>query len=414
MLFVAAIGAAQKFQPAAIVFKGVEDFSNQDLMDAAGLKLGMALSADDINAHAKQLMSSAMFESLGFRTDDNKLIIELVPSKTVYPLKIGNLPLVGDAALDARLHTVCPLYHGKVPGEGGLLDDVKRALGSILAEQKITATLTATPEADLKTNTVSAIRIDLSSPPVIVGEIKEDVGSNTLDLAAQKILAQQTGSPFDAEGTAARVEVDLKNHYFGLGYLEAEIHASPHLPAMVTATAIRMPMTLSISTGPIYRLAAIQLAPDVLVTQADFDHQSQIHPGDIADAPHVRGNWEYLVRQYHNRGFMQAKLVTTPSFDRDKGTVTYAVTMDSGPQYSMGKLSIDNVTDELAAAIQSHWKMAAGTVFDEHAIMEFFATGDKDPALAHTFASANCKYTLNLNDDHTVDVVLRLEQKAHL
>ena len=78
MLFIAAMATAQKFQPAAIVFKGAEGFSDQDLMDAAGLKLGMALSPDDINAHAKQLMGSEMFESLGFRTEDNKLIIELV------------------------------------------------------------------------------------------------------------------------------------------------------------------------------------------------------------------------------------------------------------------------------------------------------------------------------------------------
>jgi len=74
----ATAATAQTFEPAAIEFKGADDFTNQELMDAAGLKLGMALSSDDVNAHAKQLMSSGMFESLGFRTDGDTLIIELV------------------------------------------------------------------------------------------------------------------------------------------------------------------------------------------------------------------------------------------------------------------------------------------------------------------------------------------------
>jgi len=80
--------------------------------------------------------------------------------------------------------------------------------------------------------------------------------------------------------------------------------------------------------------------------------------------------------------------------------------------YSMGKLSLENVTDELAAQMLKQWKMAAGAVFDESAITDFFATGNEDPSLARTFAMSNCTYALKLNDDQTVDVVLKLEKKA--
>ncbi len=412
VMLLAATATAQKFQPAAIEFKGAEDFSNQELMDAAGLKLGMALSSDDVNAHAKQLMSSGMFANLEFKTDGDKLIINLTPVTELLPVKLGNLPLEAGDALDKRLHAICPLYHGKIPSEGGLTDDVKKAMETMLAEQKIKATVTATPQTAAGPNAVTAMRMDIAAPPVLVGDFKEDVGSNTLDEPAQRMLAQQTGSPFDAEGTVAQVEADLRLHYLNLGYLEAEIHAKPRLPATATATDIRVPFMLSVSTGPMYRLAGVQLAPEVVVTQAEFDHQSHIHPGDIADAPHVRANWEYITRQYHNRGMMKANVNPTPTFDHDKGTVSYAVTVDPGPVYSMGKLSLENVTDELSAEMLKQWKMAAGSVFDEGAIMTFFATGDEDPSLARTFALSNCTYALKLNDDQTVDVVLKLEKKV--
>ena len=107
-MLVAASATAQNFQPAAIVFKGADDFTNQELMDAAGLKLGMALSSDDVNAHAKQLMSSGMFESLGFRTEGDKLLIDLVPITQVFPVKIGNLPLESGPALTSASTTPAP------------------------------------------------------------------------------------------------------------------------------------------------------------------------------------------------------------------------------------------------------------------------------------------------------------------
>ena len=72
--------------------------------------------------------------------------------------------------------------------------------------------------------------MDIASPPVLIGDFKEDVGSNTLDEAAQRILSQQTGSPFDTEGTPIQVEAALKTHYFDLGYLEADIQPGRDSP----------------------------------------------------------------------------------------------------------------------------------------------------------------------------------------
>jgi hypothetical protein len=56
--------------------------------------------------------------------------------------------------------------------------------------------------------------------------------------------------------------------------------------------------------------------------------------------------------------------------------------------------------------------MPAGVVFNESAVLNFFAIGDANPQLKRLFASVNCKYVLSLNDDsHTVNVVLRLDKR---
>jgi hypothetical protein len=78
----------------------------------------------------------------------------------------------------------------------------------------------------------------------------------------------------------------------------------------------------------------------------------------------------------------------------------------------MGALKIENVSDELRAAMLATWKMPAGAVLNEGAISAFFNIGDANPTLARIYSSVNCKYVITLNDENsTADVVLRLEKK---
>ncbi len=58
-------------------------------------------------------------------------------------------------------------------------------------------------------------------------------------------------------------------------------------------------------------------------------------------------------------------------------------------------------------------RMGMGVVdFDESEVISYYTMQDAHSALGRTFASANCKYLLTLNDDtHTVDVTLRVEKR---
>ena len=79
----------------------------------------------------------------------------------------------------------------------------------------------------------------------------------------------------------------------------------------------------------------------------------------------------------------------------------------------MGVLRIDNVSDDLRAAmLAALGRCRPGSVFNESAATNFFTIGDINPALKRVFASASCKYFFTLNDEnHTVDVVLKLEKR---
>jgi hypothetical protein len=79
----------------------------------------------------------------------------------------------------------------------------------------------------------------------------------------------------------------------------------------------------------------------------------------------------------------------------------------------MGKLTIENVSDDLRALMLKAWKMPEGAVFNEGAVLGFFATHDVNPQLERIFAAVNLKYTLRVNDDtRTVDTTIRLEKRT--
>lgn len=403
--------SAQKFQPKTIQFKGDPEYSDQELLAAAGLKKGVVLDFAGMKEYSKKLMASGVFSMLSFQFNGADLVFTISPADQLFPIRLVNLPLTSGRDLDAALHQRLPLYHGKVPAADGLNEQVRQALEEMLAARGIQATVTMTPYTDEALQQVTAMNYAISTPPVLVGAIQPDAASPALDAGAQGILSGLTGSSYDVEGSPSQIETELGEYYREQGYVAAEVHAVPSGSPVVTANDIHIPFQVSVAPGQIYKIAQIQLAPGLLISQADFDRQAGIQPGTVATGKYVRGNWEFIAHQYHDKGYMKAVVHPTPSLDRAKGTVSYTVTVDPGPMYTMGRLTIENVSDDLQARMIAAWKLDAGAPFNEGAIPSYFMN-NSDPGLRRLFASVNCKYTLVLIDSiHRVNVTLRLERK---
>jgi outer membrane protein assembly factor BamA len=406
----ATLSIAQTYHPQNIRFVGVSNDTQEELLTAYGLKPGNAVTLPEIKAHGQKLMDTGMFSALSYTFDSQNLVYHLTPASTLYPIQLTNLPLTAGKELDAKIHALVPLYHGKVPGEGGVNEQVRAALEQILAAQGLKATVQAMASVSLSNAQETAISYSIVSPDVLVGEIAPEDSSLTPE--AKAILAKIAGTPYDQQGSPHTISTYLENYYHDRGYWKAAIHAAPQGAPASTAEAIHIPFVVFIKPGQLYRFAKVQLSPDLLVTQAAFDKQAALHPGDVADHEHIIENWQYIARQYHNHGYAKAEVHPQPSYDDATATVSYQVSVDPGPIYTMGKLTIENVSDDLRAAILAAWKVKPGETFNEGAILGFLATHDVNPALERVFASVRAKYTLHLNDaERTVDVALRLEKR---
>ena len=411
LVFTAVSVHAQKFVPKSIQFNGDSEYSNDELLAASGLKKGESLTYAQMNDVSKSLMDTGMFKSLAFKFDGQDLVFQLTPADQILPIHLSNLPLALGPQLDAKLRQQYSLYHGKLPSEGRLTESVRAMLEQMLAAQGIKATVLASPVADPKSSKITAVSFSITNPPVLVGDISPE-SSAPLDPKVRPILARLSGSSYDSDGSPEQIATNIRLYYEEQGYLDAIVHANPAAVPTISSDAIRIPFSVSATPGIRYKVTGIQLAPGLVVSQADFDRQSHIHAGDPADGEHIRANWLYLERQYHNHGFIKAKVNATPSFDRTNGTVSYIATVDPGPAYNMGTLSIENVSDDLRTMMLAAWKMPAGAVFNEGSILGFFATYNVNPKLERIFSTVDVKYSMRPNDEtRTVDLTLRLERK---
>jgi outer membrane protein assembly factor BamA len=401
---------APTYYPRNIQFKGVPDYTREELLAAAHLKSEDELTVPEMSARGKLLMETGLFSKLTYTFDGINLIFHIEPSHDLLPVKIVNLPLPTGKELDAQLHERLPLYRGVVPGDGGLCEQVRAALEQMLAERGLKATVQNEALAGVGPDKTPTMNFSIADQAVKVGEIRIDgVDASSLDEKFRKDIEKIKGAAYDTTTTPVQIAAAVANYYHGKAYVDAAIQVHALAPA-TDAEGIRVPFEAVVTSGKTYTLGGIELAPKLLLTQAEFDKAAALKPGDPADFRHVQGSLNYLELQYHNHGLVAAKIHAVPTLDRAKAIVHYRVTVDPGPVYTMGKLRLPNSSEELHNQLLAVWKLQPGTVFREDAIMEFFGTTDE--ALNHLFATANCRYVLTLNDeDRTVDVLIRLEPK---
>jgi outer membrane protein assembly factor BamA len=412
LLFSCTVMQAQTYQPKTIQFKGDTDYSNEELLSASGLKSGTALTVAEMNEHTKQLMDIGVFQDISFSFNGQDLTFQIIPAAVLVPPRFENLPLDTGKALDDRLRARFPLYRGKLPADGTLLDSVRKELDDELKAEGIDATLLVSPYTDLKTDKIIAISFTITIPEIRVGEVQIEGASPALAAEAARAVTHLAGSAYSNEGSISQIETALTNFYAERGYLEIAAHAAIKGSITADAQGAHVPFTATVTERTQFKLASIKLAPGLIVSQGDFDKQSGLHPGDIVSLTKLRAEWEFVGRQYHNKGMVRARILPTATLNLTDATAAYTVDAEPGPVYTMGTLTVENVTDDLRAAIIQAFPVHAGATFDEGAIASMTAIHDADSALERVFANNNLRYVLKLHDDtHIVDLVLSLERK---
>ena len=95
--------------------------------------------------------------------------------------------------------------------------------------------------------------------------------------------------------------------------------------------------------------------------------------GDIADGMQIESAWDRAREEYARRGYLEAKLDPTATYDEQAHTVSYSVSIQEGREYHFGKMILTGISPAAERKLHAAWPFAPGDVFDKVKFEELLA-----------------------------------------
>ncbi|MDR3797325.1 MAG: hypothetical protein P4K93_04200 [Terracidiphilus sp.] len=402
---------SQKFLPKAIKFQGDSEYSDAELLAAAGLKKGVVLGYTEMQDYSKRLLATGAFSTVAFKFDGQDLIFLLTPSPDLLPVRLENLPLKPGTDLDAKLHAQIPLYHGKVPADGGLNDDVRTALEKMLVDEGLQAAVVATTAADQFTHKVVAVSYSISAPQVTVSVAHLDGVSEAFGTRVWAVLNEAVKNPFSTMDSTSNIERAVEQFYTDQGYAAAKVQVTRSGDPTTTPEAIVVPFAVQVVEGRVYTIASVHLPAESLVTQEEIEKLLNT-PSPQPMGVKVRSVWILIQSRYQAKGYLDCKVTPYASLNDADATVSYNVDIDPGAVYHLAFVKFEGVSDDLRNRLIHYWEMMPGDPFDKSYAAGFiYKVQQQDPDLRRSLAGVKIKFDVTANPNtHDVNLVIRLER----
>ncbi|MGA2535690.1 MAG: hypothetical protein ABSF53_06745 [Terracidiphilus sp.] len=397
--------AQKKAPPKAIRFQGAPQYTQEELLAAAGLKPDTRLNAGEVKAHARQLTDTGLFKEVKFTSDSKTLLFTLVPSGQLYPMHLENVPVTPGNELDAKLHERFPLYHGLLPASGSMVEGICQTLEEMLAAKSVKAKVKAALTSDLGPKKLTAMNFTVVSPAVHIGGIQLAGVSPAMQAKASLLASGQTGNSFDTENTTIGFRRVFEDLYHDEGYAAAEVDVAQVDPFVVSDQSVDIPYTITIKEGGIYKLGTIDYPAGALVARADVEKILSKSPKGSGRPLNL-----FLLAvcdAYHAIGYLDCSVVPHPSFNEAAHIVNYSLEIAPGSQYRLGSVKFDGAPEAMAAKLKVVWKMAPGGVFDESYLSNFAAMAQKkDKSLTKWMQTVITTYDAKVDPDtHQVNCI---------
>lgn len=409
--FFTTTAAAQKFKPKSIVFEGAPEYTTEELLAAAGLTPGAVLDSSDMKAHAKLLMDSGAFSGLNYTFDGETLKFMLEPIATMYDVRWGNIPFaITEKDLNA-IRARSPLFHGKLPFEGTMLEAAKDVIKSDFAARGVHVEVTSVIYGGTDPHGASSLTIEVNSPAVVVGDLHIEGVSTSLAEDLKKQIQGWHGAPFHADSSGITMKQTLESFYADRGYPAAKVDVKQADEPVFAPANIQVPFTIHVDEGRLYTLGKINLAAGIQMTPEEMNKAMELKAGQQPKSDNLRRLSVTLANLCMDQGYMNCKVTPKATLDDANATVNYEMEVDTGPKFYMGDVDFQGFSEDMTGALLANWKLQTGMPFNMHYATNYLAQFlGKNPRFLPQQNGARLNFYLNTNNKtHVVSVTFKRE-----
>jgi hypothetical protein len=363
--------------PAAMIgelhFSGSKHYSEAQLSTASGLKLGDAVTADQLQAVADAFSRLGLFTSATFRyaSHGNKLTVQFeFADAPAYPVSFDDFPWFTDDEINTAIRSAVPLFDGTSPPDGVMPDLIAGVISKLLATRGISGTvqhmLLDQALGDSPEGGNQMVQFSVEGQPITIGSLEYGDPLAQQSEPLKDRTGDLLGKPYSRLAVAIFESEQIRPLYLAAGHLKvkfgepaARLTGDPTQPLPA-----QLPLLLPIIPGPVYTLSGVTTSGNVVLNASSINTLLSLPSGQLADGMKLTDAWQRVEREYRRHGYLDVKIDAQPQFDDSAGTVSYNLAITEGPQYHMHDLILTGLTDEASDALLLRWELKRGAIAD--------------------------------------------------
>jgi outer membrane protein assembly factor BamA len=364
----------------SIHVKGLERFTERDVVSASGLRLGQFAGEEEFKQAAQKLGETGLFTQLNYSYKYSAggcdLELQVAENDHLVPILFDNFVWFSDDELLHMLHDRVPLFDGRVPEGGHLTDQIADALGSILDEHKIAGRVEYMAAGPLNGG-IESYDYKLSMRAIVIRDVDFPGAAETetpfLQAAAQPLSGQ------DYLRTKMRVQekFNFLPVYHARGYLKAEFADAQAKVAQDGAQTL-VDVSFPVNPGVRYKLTDIKFAGNSVFPAEKLRGLIHLKTGEPANSVELADDLQQIHKLYGTKGYLFAHADANPSMDDAAATVAYQLNVTEDEMYRMGDLNIDGIPEENSKKMLAQWQMKRGDPYDSSYPQRFFSIMYRD------------------------------------
>jgi len=355
--------------------EGLKSLQAQQVAALCGLQLNAQVGKDDLQGAADKLVQSGMFAKVRYnfqsRTDGVVLTFH-VEEATRVPAYFDNFPWFADSELSDAIRAKLPFYDGTLPEAGAVADQAAEALGQFLVTHGLQAAVehqvAPNPSGD---GSVQLFRINAEALHIARVEFS-DPALNTSQTVKQQ-LPELLGKPYSRSAIDMFLTEQIRPTFLQKGFLRAKLgppevrltgNPNQKLPEQI-------PVYVPIAPGAVYHWKGVEWSGNNVLSTITLTNSAGLKAGDVADGMAMEAGWDRVREEYGRRGYMQAKVEPTPTYDDTAHTVAYNVKVEEGKPFHFGSMTITGLSISAEKHVRDAWAIPQGATFDKVKYEEF-------------------------------------------
>jgi outer membrane protein insertion porin family len=400
-----AAALAAKYPIATLDVEGNRNYTSEQVLAVAGLKVGQVVGKAEFEAAHDRLVATGAFETVSYRfapdpNGNGYAAAFRVTEVDTLPVRFQELG-VPDSDIEGALHARDSLFSvTRLAASRPVINRHTAWIQEYLATRGITEKIAGgvAPWPDK----LAVVFRPAKNLPAVAQVTFEGNLALSEDALREAIAGVAVGAAYTEERFRDLLDSSVRPLYEAHGRLRV---AFPRIRTEPATDVAGVHVFVTVEEGDDYNLGKVAIAGPAPLRPQDLIKAGEFKTGETADFDRVKEGLEKMRKALRHAGYLDAQVTAVRDVHDAEKTVDLALRVDAGSQYVMGKLTVAGLDLTGEAEINRIWSLKEGKPFDAE-YPDYFLARVREQGMFDNLGETKAETKVD-EQKHTVDVTLR-------